>query len=148
MAHKLVNYSHGKEEFVASKSDFAITSKNINQMRRDLANPDAAEGDVLERNVRPRVDSVGEVLPTTEPTTEVPAADPPVTDEVTRTNDPAAEDVTEVAPTVADQGEGVQTATETTEVVQVAVDTAEGVQVVADSVETVQEQTVETPVQD
>ncbi|MED6189478.1 hypothetical protein PIB30_096339 [Stylosanthes scabra] len=66
MAHKLVNYSHGKinsalglphlwskKEFVASSSDFAITSKNINQMRRDLANPDAAEGDVSERNVRP-----------------------------------------------------------------------------------------------
>ncbi|MED6190294.1 hypothetical protein PIB30_104464 [Stylosanthes scabra] len=80
MAHKLVDYSHGKvnsalglphlwgkvfplipldvsqEEFVASKSDFAITSKNINQMRRDLANPDGAEEDALERNVRPRTD--------------------------------------------------------------------------------------------
>ncbi|MED6186425.1 hypothetical protein PIB30_066589 [Stylosanthes scabra] len=80
MAHKLVNYSHGKvnsalglphlwtkvfplipldvsqEEFVASKSEFAIISKHINQMRRDLANPDAAEEDVQERNVRPRTD--------------------------------------------------------------------------------------------
>ncbi|MED6114627.1 hypothetical protein PIB30_082159 [Stylosanthes scabra] len=76
MAHKLVEYSHGKvnsalglphlwgkvfplipldvsqEEFVASKPEFAITSKNINQMRRDLANPDRAEEDVPERNVR------------------------------------------------------------------------------------------------
>ncbi|MED6171057.1 hypothetical protein PIB30_037062 [Stylosanthes scabra] len=66
MAHKLVDYSHGKvnsalglphlwgkvfplipldvsqEEFVASRSEFAITSKNINQMRRDLANLDGA----------------------------------------------------------------------------------------------------------
>ncbi|MED6165480.1 hypothetical protein PIB30_099916 [Stylosanthes scabra] len=81
MAHKLVNYSHGKinsalglphlwskvfplipldvshEEFVASSSDFTITSKHINQMRRDLANPDAAEGYVPERNVRPRMDA-------------------------------------------------------------------------------------------
>ncbi|MED6126462.1 hypothetical protein PIB30_078711 [Stylosanthes scabra] len=80
MAHKLVEYSHGKvnsalglphlwgkvfplipldvsqEEFVATKPEFAITSKNINQMRRDLANPDGAEEDVPERNVRPRVD--------------------------------------------------------------------------------------------
>ncbi|MED6106755.1 hypothetical protein PIB30_007416 [Stylosanthes scabra] len=80
MAHKLVDYSHGKvnsalglphlwgkvfplipldvsqEEFVASKSDFAITSKNINHMRQDLANPDGAEEDVPERNVRPRTD--------------------------------------------------------------------------------------------
>ncbi|MED6170474.1 hypothetical protein PIB30_031354 [Stylosanthes scabra] len=80
MAHKLVNYSHDKinsalglphlltkvfplipldvshEEFVASKSDFAITSKHINQMRRDLANPDAAEEDVQERNICPRTD--------------------------------------------------------------------------------------------
>ncbi|MED6146593.1 hypothetical protein PIB30_035874 [Stylosanthes scabra] len=80
MAHKLVEYSHGKvnsalglphlwgkvfplipldvsqEEFVASKPEFAITSKNINQMRRDLANPDGAEEVVPERNVRPRTD--------------------------------------------------------------------------------------------
>ncbi|MED6112578.1 hypothetical protein PIB30_062904 [Stylosanthes scabra] len=80
MEHKLVEYSHGKvnsalglphlwgkvfplipldvsqEEFVASKPEFAITSKNINQMRRDLANPDGAEEDVPERNVRPRTD--------------------------------------------------------------------------------------------
>ncbi|MED6170289.1 hypothetical protein PIB30_029541 [Stylosanthes scabra] len=80
MAHKLVNYSHGKvnsalglphlwtkvfplipldvsqEELVESKSDFAITSKHINQMRRDLDNPDVAEEDVQERNVRPRTD--------------------------------------------------------------------------------------------
>ncbi|MED6111182.1 hypothetical protein PIB30_050106 [Stylosanthes scabra] len=78
MAYKLVNYSHGKinlalglphlltkvfplisldisqEEFVASKSDFAITSKHINQMQRDLANPNAAEGDAQERNVHLR----------------------------------------------------------------------------------------------
>ncbi|MED6160263.1 hypothetical protein PIB30_049951 [Stylosanthes scabra] len=77
MAHKLVNYSHGKinlalglphfwtkvfpmipldvsqEEFVASALEFAITSKHINQMRRDLAKPDAAEEDDQERNVRP-----------------------------------------------------------------------------------------------
>ncbi|MED6226197.1 hypothetical protein PIB30_101094 [Stylosanthes scabra] len=75
MAYKLVEYSHGKvnsalglphllgkvfplipldvsqEEFVASKPEFAITSKNINQMRQDLDNPDEAE-----RNVRPRTD--------------------------------------------------------------------------------------------
>ncbi|MED6170115.1 hypothetical protein PIB30_027715 [Stylosanthes scabra] len=80
MAHKLVEYSHGKvnsalglphlwekvfplipldvsqEEFVASKSEFAITSKNINQMRRNLDNPNAAEEDIPERNVRPRTD--------------------------------------------------------------------------------------------
>ncbi|MED6214308.1 hypothetical protein PIB30_101776 [Stylosanthes scabra] len=80
MAHKLVEYSHGKvnstlglphlwgrvfplipldvsqEEFVASKPEFAIPSKNINQMRRDLDNPDGAEEDVPERNVRPRTD--------------------------------------------------------------------------------------------
>ncbi|MED6125285.1 hypothetical protein PIB30_067162 [Stylosanthes scabra] len=80
MAHKLVEYSHSKvnsalglphlwgkvfplipldvsqEEFVASKTEFAITSKNINQMRRDLANPNGAEEDVLERNIRPRTD--------------------------------------------------------------------------------------------
>ncbi|MED6122153.1 hypothetical protein PIB30_037147 [Stylosanthes scabra] len=80
MAHKLVEYSHGKvnsalglphlwgkvftlipldvsqEEFVASKPEFAITSKNINQMQRDLANPDGAEEDAPERNVRPRTD--------------------------------------------------------------------------------------------
>ncbi|MED6210555.1 hypothetical protein PIB30_065190 [Stylosanthes scabra] len=80
MAHKLVEYSHGKvnsalglphllgkvfplipldvsqEEFVASKPEFAITSKNINQMRRDFDNPDGAEEDVPERNVRPRTD--------------------------------------------------------------------------------------------
>ncbi|MED6189805.1 hypothetical protein PIB30_099647 [Stylosanthes scabra] len=80
MAHKLVEYSHGKvnsalglphlwgkvfpqipldvsqEEFVASKPEFAITSRNINQMRRDLDNPDGAEEDVPERNVRPRTD--------------------------------------------------------------------------------------------
>ncbi|MED6165624.1 hypothetical protein PIB30_101390 [Stylosanthes scabra] len=80
MAHKLVEYSHGKvnsalglphlwgkvfplipldvsqEEFVASKPEFAITSKNINQMRRELDNPDGAEEDVPERNVRPRTD--------------------------------------------------------------------------------------------
>ncbi|MED6171306.1 hypothetical protein PIB30_039571 [Stylosanthes scabra] len=56
MAHKLVDYFHGKEQFVASSSDFAITSKNINQMRRDLANPDATEEDVPERNVRPQAD--------------------------------------------------------------------------------------------
>ncbi|MED6170473.1 hypothetical protein PIB30_031353 [Stylosanthes scabra] len=71
----------------------------------------------------------------TEPTVEVPAADPLVTDEVvtvevTRIDDPAAKGVTEV--------EGDQVATKTTEVVQV----------VADSVEVAQEQTVETPVQD
>ncbi|MED6113639.1 hypothetical protein PIB30_072748 [Stylosanthes scabra] len=212
MAHKLVEYSHGKvnlalglphlwgkvfplipldvsqEEFVASKLEFAITSKNINQMRRDLDNPDRAEEDVPERNVRPRTDVgsssqaprearessqslpnfmelmlksfealqarvdegftkitdridsidislisqaeemrmlrdrflelVGEVPPTTEPTAEapaetaptaeVPSADPSVTDEATRTDDPAAEGGTGVA----------QVATETTEVVQ------------------------------
>ncbi|MED6108762.1 hypothetical protein PIB30_027172 [Stylosanthes scabra] len=69
MAHKLVNYSHGKinsalglphlwtkvfpmipldvsqEEFVPSDTAFAITSKHINQMRRDLDNPDAADED-------------------------------------------------------------------------------------------------------
>ncbi|MED6132548.1 hypothetical protein PIB30_020032 [Stylosanthes scabra] len=45
-----------QEEFVASKPEFAITSKNINQMRRDLANPDEAEEDVPERNIRPRTD--------------------------------------------------------------------------------------------
>ncbi|MED6124316.1 hypothetical protein PIB30_057825 [Stylosanthes scabra] len=45
-----------QEVFVASKPEFAITSKNINQMRRDLANPDGAEEDVPERNVRPRTD--------------------------------------------------------------------------------------------
>ncbi|MED6195921.1 hypothetical protein PIB30_042393 [Stylosanthes scabra] len=80
MAHKLVDYSHGKvnsalglphlwskvfplipldvsqEEFVVSSSYFAITSKNINQMWRDLANPDAAEMNVPERNVRSRAD--------------------------------------------------------------------------------------------
>ncbi|MED6225529.1 hypothetical protein PIB30_094534 [Stylosanthes scabra] len=228
MAHKLVDYSHGKansaalglphllgkvfplipldvlqEEFVAFKSDFAITSKNINQMRRDLANPDAAEEDVLERNVRPRADIgsssqapretgetsqsqpnfmeillksfkalqarvdegfakltdridsigisqisqaeemrmlrdrflelVGEAIPTTEPIAEVPTTDPPVVDEVvtvevTRTDDPAAENVTEVAPAVANQIEEVQVATKTTEVVQVAVDSVETVQ--------------------
>ncbi|MED6128548.1 hypothetical protein PIB30_098971, partial [Stylosanthes scabra] len=139
MAHKLVEYSHGKvnsalglphlwgkvfplipldvsqEEFVASKPEFAITSKNINQMRRDLANPDGAEEDVPERNVRPRTDAeemrmlrdrflelVVEVPPTTEPiaeaptetapTAEVPSTDPPGVDEVTRTDDPTAED--------------------------------------------------------
>ncbi|MED6214530.1 hypothetical protein PIB30_103884 [Stylosanthes scabra] len=222
MAHKLVEYSHGKvnlalglpylwgkvfplipldvsqEEFVASKPEFTITSKNINQMRRDLANPDGAEEDVPERNVRPRTDVgsssqapretgessqsqpnfmeillksfealqarvdegfakitdridsidislisqaeemrmlrdrflelVGEVPPTTEPTaealtetaptTEVPSTDPPGVDEVTRTDDPAAEDATEVAQVATDQVEGVQAATETTEVVQ------------------------------
>ncbi|MED6219759.1 hypothetical protein PIB30_038688 [Stylosanthes scabra] len=154
-------------------------------MRRDLAHPDAAEGDVPERNVRPRTDvgsssqaprearetsqsqpnymeillksfealqarvdegfleSVGEIPPTAEPTAEVPTTDPRVADEivtveVTRTDDPAAEDVTEVAPAVADQGEDVQTATETTEVVQVAVD----------SMEAAQEHSVETPAQD
>ncbi|MED6181650.1 hypothetical protein PIB30_021243 [Stylosanthes scabra] len=206
MAHKLVNYSHGKinsalglphlstkvfplipldvsqEEFIESKSEFAIISKHINQMRRDLANPDAADEDVQERNVcsrtyvgsssqapweagetsqgqpnfmeillksfealQARVDegfakltdcidsidsslisqaeemrmlrdrfleSVGEVPPTTESTAEVLVADPPMTDEVTRTDDPVVEDVTEVAPTVADVGEGVQIATE------------------------------------
>ncbi|MED6127399.1 hypothetical protein PIB30_087779 [Stylosanthes scabra] len=232
MTHKLVEYSYGKvnsalglphlwgkvfplipldvsrEEFVASKPEFAITSKNINQMRRDLDNPDGAEEDVPERNVRPRTDVgsssqapreagepsqslpnfmemmlksfealqarvdegftkitdridsidislisqaeemsmlrdrflelVGEVPPTTEPTieaptetapnAEVPSADPPVADEATRTDDPAAEDGTEVTPIVTDQGEGVQAATETTEVVQ--------------------EQSVETPARD
>ncbi|MED6127128.1 hypothetical protein PIB30_085166 [Stylosanthes scabra] len=70
MAHKLVEYSHGKvnsalglpqlwgkvfpliplnvsqEEFVASKSEFAIISKNINHMRRNLDVPDAAEEEV------------------------------------------------------------------------------------------------------
>ncbi|MED6148351.1 hypothetical protein PIB30_052489 [Stylosanthes scabra] len=75
MAHKLVEYSHVKvnsalglphlwgkvftlipldvsqEQFVASKPEFAIASKNINQMWRDLANPDGAEEDVPERNV-------------------------------------------------------------------------------------------------
>ncbi|MED6212555.1 hypothetical protein PIB30_084514 [Stylosanthes scabra] len=80
MAHKLVNYSHGKvnsalglphlwikvfpmipldvsqEEFTASKSEFAITSKHINQMRRDLDDPDGADEEVQERNVRPRMD--------------------------------------------------------------------------------------------
>ncbi|MED6127118.1 hypothetical protein PIB30_085073 [Stylosanthes scabra] len=80
MAHKLVNYSHDKvnsalglphlwtkvfpliplnlsqEEFVASKSEFAIISKHINQMWRDLANLDATDEDVQERNVRPRTD--------------------------------------------------------------------------------------------
>ncbi|MED6173764.1 hypothetical protein PIB30_062720 [Stylosanthes scabra] len=80
MAHKLVEYSYGKfnsasglphlwgkvfplipldvsqEEFVASKPKFAITSKNINQIRRDLDNLDGAEEDVPERNVRPRTD--------------------------------------------------------------------------------------------
>ncbi|MED6112468.1 hypothetical protein PIB30_062009 [Stylosanthes scabra] len=56
MAHKLVNYSHGKEEFVASDSAFAITSKHINQMRRDLDNPEVADEDVQERNVRPRME--------------------------------------------------------------------------------------------
>ncbi|MED6120933.1 hypothetical protein PIB30_025414 [Stylosanthes scabra] len=111
MAHKLVDYSHGK--FVVSSSDFAITSKNINQMRRDLANSDAAEEDVPERNVRPRAD----VPPTTEPTAEaptetspaaeVPSTDPPGVDEVvatevTRTDDPAVEGTTEVAPVVED----------------------------------------------
>ncbi|MED6200736.1 hypothetical protein PIB30_088218 [Stylosanthes scabra] len=209
MAHKLVEYSHGKvnsalglphlwgkvfplilldvsqEDFVASKSKFAITSKNINQMRRDLANPNGAEEDVPKRNVRPRADVgssshapretsqgqpnfmeillksfealqarvdegfakitdridsidislisqaeemrmlrdrflelVDAVPPTTEPTAEVPTADTPVTDEVTRTDDPAAEGTTEVAPVATDQVEGVQVATETTEVVQ------------------------------
>ncbi|MED6186817.1 hypothetical protein PIB30_070342 [Stylosanthes scabra] len=239
MAHKLVDYSHGKinsalglphlwtkvfplipldvsqEEFVASRSDFAITSKNINQMRRDLAYPDAAEGDVPERNVHPRTDvgsssqapreagetsqsqpnnmeillksfealqarvdegfakltdhidsidislisqaeemrmlqdrfleSVGEVPSTVEPeaevptdtapTIEVPTTDPPVTDEVARTDEPAAEGSTKVAPAVMDQAEDDQVATETTEVVQVAVG----------SVEVAQEQSVETP---
>ncbi|MED6200613.1 hypothetical protein PIB30_086933, partial [Stylosanthes scabra] len=67
---------------------------------------------------------VGEVPPTTEPTTEVlteiaptaevPSTDPPGVDEVTRTDDPAVEDGTEVALVVADQVEGVQAATETT----------------------------------
>ncbi|MED6153258.1 hypothetical protein PIB30_100145, partial [Stylosanthes scabra] len=63
---------------------------------------------------------VGEVLSTTEPTAEVPTADTPVTDEVTRIDDPAVEGTTEVAPVATDQ-------------------------VVADSVETVQEQSVEAP---
>ncbi|MED6173126.1 hypothetical protein PIB30_056388, partial [Stylosanthes scabra] len=53
----LIPLDISQEEFVASSSDFAITSKNINQMRRDLANPDAAEGDVPERNVLPRTDT-------------------------------------------------------------------------------------------
>ncbi|MED6172029.1 hypothetical protein PIB30_046335 [Stylosanthes scabra] len=44
-----------QEEFVASHSAFAITSKNINQMRRDLDNPDVADEDVQERNVHPRM---------------------------------------------------------------------------------------------
>ncbi|MED6134729.1 hypothetical protein PIB30_039731 [Stylosanthes scabra] len=257
MAHKLVDYSLGnvnsalglphlwlkvfplipldvsQEQFVASSSDFAITSKNINQMWRDLANPDAAEEDIPERNVCPRADVgsssqapwetgetsrsqpnfveillkrfealqarvdkgfakitdridsidiylisqveemrmlrdrflelVGEVPPTTEPTAlaptetapaaEVPSTDPLGVDEVvavevTRTDDPVAEGVTEVAPVVTDQVEEVQIATETTEVVQVAVNSVEGVKVVADSVETVHEQSVEAPVQD
>ncbi|MED6150208.1 hypothetical protein PIB30_070166 [Stylosanthes scabra] len=71
---------------------------------------------------------VGEVPPTTEPTAEAPtetaptaevtSTDPLGVSEVTRTDGPAAEDGTEVAPVVAGQGEGVQAATETTEVVQ------------------------------
>ncbi|MED6146278.1 hypothetical protein PIB30_032995 [Stylosanthes scabra] len=181
MAHKLVNYSH-------SKINSALGLPHLwTKMRRDLANPDATEGDVQERNVHPRTDvgsssqapreagetsqgqpnfmevllksfealqarvdegfakmmdridsidislisqakemrmlrdrfleSVGEVPPTTEPTAEVPTdtgptvevptTDSPVTDEITRTDDPAAEDVTEVAPVVTDQVEGV-----------------------------------------
>ncbi|MED6211831.1 hypothetical protein PIB30_077362 [Stylosanthes scabra] len=80
MAHKLVNYSHGKinsalglphlwtkvfqmipldvsqDEFVASDIVFAITSKHINQMRRDLDNPNADDEGVQERNVRPRTE--------------------------------------------------------------------------------------------
>ncbi|MED6174990.1 hypothetical protein PIB30_074236 [Stylosanthes scabra] len=236
MAHKLVDYSHGKvnsalglphlwgkvfplipldvslEEFVASRSEFAITSKNINQMRQDLANLNGAEEDVLERNVRPRtyvgsssqapretgetsqsqpnfmeillksfealqarvdegfakitdrIDSidislisqaeemrmlrdkflelVDEAIPTIEPTAEaptenapiaeVPTTDPPMVDEVvtagvTRTDDFAVEDTTEVAPVATDQVEGVQAATETTEVVQVVVSSVETV---------------------
>ncbi|MED6115300.1 hypothetical protein PIB30_089149 [Stylosanthes scabra] len=81
---------------------------------------------------------VGEVPPTTEPTTEastetaptakVHSTDPPVTDEVTRTDDPAAEGGTEVASVTTVQVEGVQAATETAEAVQ--------------------EQSVEAPVQD
>ncbi|MED6226117.1 hypothetical protein PIB30_100348 [Stylosanthes scabra] len=202
MAHKFVEYSHGKV-------NSALELPHLwGKMRRDLANPDGAEEDVPERNVRPRMDVgssfqapretgessqsqpnfmeillksfealqasvdegfakitdridsidislisqaeemrmlrdrflelVGEVPPTTEPTTEaptetaptaeVPSTDPPGVDEVMRTDDPAAEDGTEVAPVVANQGEGVQAATETTEVVQ--------------------EQSVEAPVQD
>ncbi|MED6122007.1 hypothetical protein PIB30_035653 [Stylosanthes scabra] len=96
------------------------------------------------------LEPVGEVPPTTEPTAEVPidtgptievpATDPPLTDEVvtvvvTRTDDSAAEGVTEVTPVVADQVEGDQVATETAEVVHVAVDL----------VEVAQEQSVETP---
>ncbi|MED6183059.1 hypothetical protein PIB30_034484 [Stylosanthes scabra] len=193
----LIPLDVSQEEFVASKPGFAITSKNINQMRRDLANPDGAEEDAPERNVRPRTDMgsssrapretgetlqgqlnfmemmlksfealqarmdegfakitdridsidismisqaeemrmlrdrflelVGEVPPTTEPTAEVPtetaptaevpSTNPPGVDEVTRTDDPATEDGTEVAPVITDQVEGVQAATETTEVV-------------------------------
>ncbi|MED6111051.1 hypothetical protein PIB30_048818 [Stylosanthes scabra] len=79
-----------------------------------------------------------EVLATTEPTVDVPAADPPVTDEVVTVEVTGADDVTEVAPAVADQVEDEQVVAETTEVVQVVVDPAE----------VVQEQSVEAPVQD
>ncbi|MED6226007.1 hypothetical protein PIB30_099184 [Stylosanthes scabra] len=244
MAYKLVTYSNGKinsalglphlwskvfplipldvsqEEFVASSSDVAITSKHINQMRRDLANPDAVDEGVQERNapreagetsqsqpnymqillksfealqarvdegfakLTDRIDSIDISLisqaeemrmlrdrflesgcevplivePTAEaptetaPAAEVPTTDPPGVDkvvaaEVTRTDEPAVEDTTEVARVVKGRVEGIQVATETTEVVQVAVDSVEGVQVVADSLVTVQEQSVEAPVQ-
>ncbi|MED6208157.1 hypothetical protein PIB30_042557 [Stylosanthes scabra] len=52
----LIPLDVSQEEFVVSKPEFAITSKNINQMRRGLDNPDGAEEDVPERNVRPRTD--------------------------------------------------------------------------------------------
>ncbi|MED6160786.1 hypothetical protein PIB30_054575 [Stylosanthes scabra] len=78
--------------------------------------------------VPPTTEPTAEAPTETAPTTEIPSTDPRVVDEVvtvgvTRTDDPAVEDTTEVTPVATDQ-------------------------VVADSVETVQEQSVEAPVRD
>ncbi|MED6127129.1 hypothetical protein PIB30_085167 [Stylosanthes scabra] len=62
---------------------------------------------------------VGETAPTAEvPSTDPPGADEVVAVEVTRTDDPAVGDTTEVTSVATDRVERVQVATETTEVVQ------------------------------
>ncbi|MED6163623.1 hypothetical protein PIB30_081717 [Stylosanthes scabra] len=200
MAHKLVEYSHGKvnsalglphlwgkvfplipldvsqEEFVASKPEFAITSKNINQMRRDLDNPDGAEEDVPERNVRPRTD-VGPSSQAPREAGESSQSLPSFMEmmlksfeaeemrmlwdrflelvgEAPPTTEPTAEAPAETAPTADVPSADPPVADEATRTDDPAAEVTTEVaqvatdQAVVDSVETVQEQSVEAPVQD
>ncbi|MED6209303.1 hypothetical protein PIB30_053358 [Stylosanthes scabra] len=197
MAHNLVKYSDGKvnsalglphlwgkvfplipldvsqEEFVASKPEFAITSKNINQIwliRMGLKRMFLRGTFVLEQmcarvdegfaKIADRIDSIDISL--------ISQADEmwmlrdrflELVGEVPPTTEPTAEAPTETAPTAevpSTNPPGVDEVTRTddpaaedgTEVAPVVADQGEGVQAAMETTEVVQEQSVESPAHD